>query len=82
VEYGLYHYSEDGEASWYDFTCAIMKECGIEIPVLPVSTADFPTRAKRPAYSKLDNGKLKRQLGIEPGTWQEALREAVSRMKS
>ena len=77
LEYGLYHYSEDGEASWFEFADAIMKAHALDIPVEPVTTSEFPTRAERPAYSKLDNGRFKSAFNLPPRTWQQGLQLCI-----
>lgn len=80
IPYGLYHYAHDGEASWYDFACAILNRANLTTPVQPVESAFFPTKANRPPYSKLDNGKWKSLTGIQSVSWQEALRTCMSVM--
>jgi len=79
---GLYHYTHEGEASWWDFAVAIMSEQGLAVPVHPVDSSRFPTKAKRPTYSKLDITKWKNATGIPAYTWQEALHECVSIVKN
>ncbi|MHB8987911.1 MAG: dTDP-4-dehydrorhamnose reductase [Desulfobulbia bacterium] len=77
---GIYHWTDAGVASWYDFAVAIQEEglgCGLlarEIPVLPINTADYPTPAKRPAYSVLDKTGTWAALGMTPSHWRVALR--------
>jgi len=68
----LYHYSENGEGSWYDIANIINEYHGK--PLKAVSSEEFPQKAKRPAYSKLDNTLAKNELGLQPKTWQENLR--------
>jgi dTDP-4-dehydrorhamnose reductase len=75
---GLYHYTHDGTASWWDFARAIMQMHGLPAPVNAVDSNHFPTKAKRPAYSKLDNTKWKKATGLTTFTWQEALRQCCS----
>jgi len=69
---GVYHVVNSGSASWHEFASEIIRRAGIEASVLPCSTADYPTRARRPAYSVLDNGKLTDLVGPMPA-WQDAL---------
>lgn len=73
IPLGLYHYSQEGVASWYEFTREILLNAHSPIPVIPVTTADFPTKAKRPAFSKLDNSAFKKATGIQPISWKEGL---------
>ena len=81
---GLYHASAGGETSWFGFAQAIFAERarttpGFVAPKLsPITTADYPTPARRPAYSVLDNGKLQRAFGVSLGGWREGLAQAIS----
>ncbi|MDF2724052.1 MAG: dTDP-4-dehydrorhamnose reductase, partial [Paenibacillus sp.] len=73
ADYGIYHCSGEGECSWHDFAEEIFRQRGIDADLSPVSSAEYPTKAKRPAYSVLDNGKL---AAIRPmPRWQDALRD-------
>lgn len=78
IPFGLYHYTHEGEASWFDFAKAIMNFNRIDVPVEAVSSDTFSMKATRPAYSKLDISKWKRNTGIEALSWQEALQQCVS----
>ena len=60
----VYHYSNEGVASWYDFAVAIMAESGLSCSVRPLETSEYPTKATRPAYSVLNKAKLRRDFGI------------------
>jgi dTDP-4-dehydrorhamnose reductase len=75
--YGTYHASCQGQCSWYDFACEIFRQAGKQVQVLPVTTAEFPRPAKRPAYSVLDNYMLRMTVGDPMRSWQEALAEYV-----
>uniref|UniRef100_UPI0030D89BBE SDR family oxidoreductase n=1 Tax=uncultured Planktosalinus sp. TaxID=1810935 RepID=UPI0030D89BBE len=72
---GLYHFSNTGEASWYDFAKAIFEKHKIKISLNAVSTQQFPTRAKRPAYSVLNQSKIQEVFKIKITPWREALNE-------
>ena len=72
--YGVYHFSNEGEASWFDFAQEIFKVNAVDIRVNPIPTTSFPTPAKRPTYSVLDKSKLKAEFGIAIQSWQDALR--------
>jgi dTDP-4-dehydrorhamnose reductase len=80
---GLYHWSDAGVASWYDFAVAIQEEALARdlltkaIPIHPIGTADYPTPAKRPAYSVLDCRSAWRDLNVEPTHWRMALRQVL-----
>ena len=71
--YGIYHYSNEGVASWYDFAKKIFEVNNIAIDVQPIPTSAYPTPAKRPEYSVLDKSKFKEVFGIEIKSWEEAL---------
>ncbi len=72
---GVYHMSCGGQTSWYGFACAIMDVAGLgDTRIVPIATSEFPTPARRPAYSVLDNGKLERTFGFRLPPWRDALR--------
>ena len=76
---GVYHFSNEGVCSWYDFTVAIHRIAGISgCQVLPLHTADYPTKAKRPRYSVLDKTKIKETYNIEIPHWEESLAQCVA----
>lgn len=75
---GIYHFSNEGVASWYDFTLAIHRLAGIEsCRVRPIHTTDYPTPATRPHYSVLDKSKIKETFGIEIPHWETSLAECI-----
>lgn len=63
--YGVYNYCGSTSCSWYDFAMRIFEDAGVSITVLPIATAAYPTKAKRPAYSVLDNKKWEAILGAK-----------------
>ena len=76
---GIYHFSNEGAISWYDFTMAIHRIAGITTcHVLPCMTKDYPTAATRPPFSVLDKSKVKATLGIEIPYWEESLEQCVN----
>lgn len=78
---GVYHFSNEGVISWYDFTKAIHRIAGINTcHVRPLHTAEYPTPAKRPHYSVLDKTKIKSTFGIEVPYWEESLRECIEKL--
>lgn len=84
---GIHHWTDAGMASWYDFAVAIQEE-GIgrgllarEIPILPINTVDYPTPARRPAYSVLDKTDTWAALGMTPPHWRVALRRMLLEYK-
>ncbi|NPD92611.1 dTDP-4-dehydrorhamnose reductase [Xylanibacter muris] len=79
---GIYHFSNEGAISWYDFTKAIHRIAGItSCNVRPIHTSEYPTSANRPAYSVLDKTKIKRTYGLTIPYWEEALCHCMERLK-
>jgi dTDP-4-dehydrorhamnose reductase len=70
---GLYHLACGGSTSWHGFAQAIMDEAGVACDVQPISTSEYPTPARRPAYSVLDSARLQDRFGAIP-EWRDALR--------
>lgn len=79
--YGIYHYSNEGIASWYDFSKAIFDIAGTDVKVIPIPTSDYPTRATRPPYSVMDKTKTKKTFGIEIPYWRDSLKVCISKIK-
>lgn len=80
---GVYHFSNEGAISWYDFTKAIHRIAGINrCTVRPLHTEEYPTPAARPHYSVLDKTKIKLTYGIEIPYWEESLAECISKLES
>lgn len=80
TDYGLYHYSNEGVASWYDFAKAIFDVSGTKVKVLPIKTSEYPTRAVRPAYSVMSKSKIKKALNIEIPYWRDSLITCISKL--
>jgi len=78
--YGLYHYSNEGVASWYDFAKAIFEFAEVDMKVTPVASSAFVTKAKRPHYSVMDKTKIKENLGIEIPYWRDSLNICVQKL--
>ncbi len=82
-EYGIYNYSNEGVASWYDFAEAILDEArpmGFRLKcraVRPILTAEYPAPARRPAYSVLDKGRIKKTFGADIPHWRASLRKML-----
>ena len=75
---GVYHFSNEGVCSWYDFTKAIHRLAGITTcQVKPLHTSEYPAKAKRPHYSVLDKSKIKATYGMEVPYWMESLEECI-----
>lgn len=78
---GVYHFSNEGVISWYDFTKAIHRIAGImTCHVKPLHTAEYPTPAHRPHYSVLDKTKIKTTYGIEIPYWEESLKDCIEKL--
>lgn len=78
---GVYHFSNEGVCSWYDFTKAIHRIAGVTTcRVCPLHSAEYPAKAPRPAYSVLDKTKIKKTLGIEIPHWEESLAECIAEL--
>ena len=78
---GIYHFSNEGVISWYDFTMAIHRLAGITTcHVRPLHTAEYPTPAHRPHYSVLDKTKIKQVYHLEIPYWEESLKECIEQL--
>jgi dTDP-4-dehydrorhamnose reductase len=77
----IYHYSNEGVASWYDFATAIMELGKIECKVRPFETKDYPTAAKRPYFSVLNKTKIKNDFEIEIPYWRTSLARCILKLK-
>ena len=78
----IYHYSNEGVASWYDFATAIMELGSLDCKVRPIETKDYPTPAKRPHYSVLNKTKIKTDFNIEIPYWRDSLDKCIEKLKS
>jgi len=85
---GIYHWTDAGVASWYDFAVAVQEESmtlGLldrQIPILPVTTDQYPTPARRPSYSVLDKSASYRDLGLAPVHWRTNLQKMLKELKA
>lgn len=75
TNYGIYHFSNEGKASWYDFAKKIFEVNKVKINLKPISTSEFPTPAKRPKYSVLDKSKIKKEFNILIDQWEDSLKK-------
>jgi len=80
-EYGVYHYSNEGVTSWYDFAKGIFDLSATEVKVLPIRTSEYPTRATRPSYSVMDKSKIKHTFDMEIPYWRDSLAVCIQRLK-
>ena len=74
---GIYHFTDEGVCSWYDFACEIMEMSGLDCIVNPIKSSQYPTRAVRPFYSVLDKDKIKQVFGIEINHWKKGLEKCL-----
>lgn len=77
---GIYHFSNEGICSWYDFAAEIVRLSGLPCKVNPVTTAEYPTKTQRPAYSVLDKTKIKKVFNVCVPDWNVSLRECVKEL--
>lgn len=73
----IYHYTNEGVASWYDLACAVMEESGLRCRINPISTSAYPTPAPRPFYSVLSKESIKRDFNLTIPHWTTSLRQCI-----
>lgn len=78
---GIYHFSNEGNISWYDFAVAIKELSGSSCLVNPIPTSEFPTPAKRPFYSILDKTRIQNRFGIKLKDWKQSLAICIERLR-
>jgi dTDP-4-dehydrorhamnose reductase len=78
---GIYNYSNEGVASWYDFAKAVFEISGVKCTVSPVRSVEFPTPAKRPNFSVLDKTKIKKSFSINIPYWRDSLQVCIQKLK-
>ena len=74
---GIYHFTDEGVASWYDFSKAIFELAGKNVEVTPVPSSEYPTPAKRPFYSVLSKNKIKKTFSMEIPYWRDSLKRCI-----
>ena len=74
---GVWHYSNEGVTSWYDFAQAIFELKNLPCRALPIETKDFPTPAQRPPFSVLNKAKIKAAFGLDIPHWRESLQRCL-----
>jgi dTDP-4-dehydrorhamnose reductase len=79
---GIYHFTNDGVTSWFDFANEIKNLSSLDCKVNPIPTEKYPTPAKRPKYSVLDKTKIQQTFGIKLKDWKESLKKCLSKMPS
>jgi len=78
---GIYHYSNEGVASWYDFAKEIVEISRLKTKIIPIETKEYPTPASRPAYSVFNKSKIKKSLNIEIPHWKDSLKACLTEME-
>ena len=78
---GIYHFSNEGVCSWYDFATEIMSLSNLNCKVKPILSIEYPTKATRPHYSVLNKNKIKKTFNVEIRHWKEALMECLKKTK-
>ncbi|MDD5716265.1 MAG: dTDP-4-dehydrorhamnose reductase [Sulfuricurvum sp.] len=76
----IYHYSNEGVASWYDFSKAIFELSGVQCTVIPITTDQYPTPASRPHYSLLNKTKIKQEFNIMIPYWRDSLQKCLKKL--
>lgn len=79
-KYGIYHATNEGICTWYEFTCEIFRQAGIEVEVVPVTTAEYNAKAKRPANSRMSKDKLTASGFERLPSWQDALTRYLKKL--
>jgi len=77
---GIYHYSNEGVCSWYDFAYTIVKMSGLNCTIKPIETKDYPLPAKRPAFSVMNKSKIKETFGIKITHWTDGLERCLKEL--
>jgi len=80
--YGIYHYSNEGVTSWYDFAKGIFDISGTQVTVYPIRTSEYPTKATRPAYSVMDKAKIRNTFGLKIPYWRDSLIVCIKALQS
>lgn len=80
-KYGVYHATNEGTCSWFDFACAIFREAGVSVNVVPVTTEEYGAKAKRPANSRMNKDKLTENGFERLPSWQDALHRYVKLLR-
>lgn len=77
----IYHYTNEGECTWYEFASAIMQMAGKTCQVMPISSDEYPASCRRPAYSVLDKSKIKEEFGLDIPLWDDSLQKMLDELK-
>ena len=80
-KYGIYHATNEGICTWYEFACEIFKQAGLNISVAPVTADQYPAKAKRPSNSRMSKDKLEENGFEKLPTWQDALKRYLKEIE-
>src|SRR5690606_37570212 len=79
---GIYHYSNEGVISWFDFAVAIRDACHLSCEIIPIPSSQYPTPAKRPKYSLLDKSKIKSNFKVKVPFWADSLIQMLNNLNT
>ena len=79
-KYGIYHATNEGICTWYEFACEIFKQAGVDVDVQPVTSDAFPVKAKRPSNSRMSKDKLEQNGFVRLPVWQDAVERYVKEL--
>ena len=77
----IFHFTDEGACSWFEFAAAVMAYAGLDCNVVPITTAEYPTPATRPANSVLDKSKIRDTFGVDTPWWSASLKDCLKRLK-
>ena len=80
-KYGIYHATNEGICTWYEFACEIFKQAGLNVSVAPVTADQYPAKAKRPSNSRMSKDKLEENGFEKLPTWQDALKRYLKEIE-
>ncbi|MDF3079034.1 MAG: rfbD [Sphingobacteriaceae bacterium] len=80
-KYGIYHYSNEGVTSWYDFAVGIFQLSNTSVKAYPITSSEYPTKARRPAFSVMNKSKIKSVLGVAIPYWRDSLEVCVRKLQ-
>ncbi|WCT13848.1 dTDP-4-dehydrorhamnose reductase [Mucilaginibacter jinjuensis] len=80
-QYGIYHYSNEGVTSWYDFAVGIFDIANVKIKVNPIKTSQYPTKATRPKFSAMDKSKIKSTFNLSIPYWRDSLIACIKELR-
>jgi dTDP-4-dehydrorhamnose reductase len=76
--FDIFHYSNEGECTWYELACAVVELAGLKCVINPISSSEYPQKAPRPVYSVLDTSRIRENFGISIPGWKESLKEMIT----